>query len=59
MDATPETENEVRTALHACDNRLDRIVNKLLEEISQLCTPTLSLWCKVDSIEQIGVAETL
>jgi hypothetical protein len=37
MDATRKTEDEVCTALHDCDNDLDRAVNMLLEGMGQVC----------------------
>jgi hypothetical protein len=36
MDATRKTEDEVCTALHDCDNDLDRAVNMLLEGEAQV-----------------------
>lgn len=58
MDATRKTEDEVCTALHDCDNDLDRAVNMLLEGMGQVCTQTLLTWFKVDFSEQVYVAVT-
>jgi hypothetical protein len=43
MDATRKTEDEVCTALHDCDNDLDRAVNMLLEGMGQVCSHTVML----------------
>jgi NACalpha-BTF3-like transcription factor len=37
MDATRKSEDEVCTALHDCDNDLDRAVNMLLEGSGTVC----------------------
>lgn len=58
MDATRKTEDEVCTALHDCDNDLDRAVNMLLEGMGQVYTQTLLTWFKVDFSEQVYVAVT-
>lgn len=36
MDATRKTEDEVCTALHDCDNDLEKAVNMLLEGMAQV-----------------------
>jgi hypothetical protein len=59
MDATRKTEDEVCTALHDCDNDLDRAVNMLLEGMGQVCTRAVNTCCKVDSSEQVSVAVVL
>jgi hypothetical protein len=46
MDATRKTEDEVCTALHDCDNDLDRAVNMLLEGMGQVCTQAVNICCK-------------
>lgn len=58
MDATRKTEDEVCTALHDCDNDLDRAVNMLLEGMGQVYTQTLLTWFKVDFSERVYVAVT-